>query len=75
MYTTVQSGFAIPGSGTSSEEGNGNPFQCSCWDNPMDRGAWWATIHGLTKGRTPLSNKAHVHTHHGTASRMDPNVK
>ena len=39
----------IPGSGRSPEEGNGNPVQYSCLKNPMDRGAWWATIHGVTK--------------------------
>ena len=36
----------IPESGRSPEEGNGNPLQCSCLENPMDRGAWWATVHG-----------------------------
>ena len=40
---------SIPGSGRSSGEGNGNPLQYSCLENPMDRGAWWATIHGVTK--------------------------
>ena len=29
--------------------GNGNPFQCSCLENPMDRGAWWDTVHAVTK--------------------------
>ena len=36
----------IPGSGRSPGEGNGNPLQYSCLENPMDRGAWWATAHG-----------------------------
>ena len=40
---------SIPGSGKSPEEGNGNPLQYSCLGNPMDRGAWWATVHGVTK--------------------------
>ena len=35
----------IPGSGRSPGEGNGNPLQCSCLENPMDGGAWWATVH------------------------------
>ena len=35
-----------PGSGKSPGEGNGNPLQCSCLENPMDRGAWRATVHG-----------------------------
>ena len=39
----------LPGSGKSPREGNGNPFQYSCWGNPMDRGAWWATVHGVAK--------------------------
>ena len=37
---------SIPGSGRSSGEGNGNPLQYSCLGNPMDRGAWQATVHG-----------------------------
>ena len=36
-------------------EGNGNPLQYSCLENPMDRGAWWATVHGVAKSRTGLS--------------------
>ena len=39
----------IPGSGTSPREGNGNPLQYSCLGNPMDRGAWWATVSGVTE--------------------------
>ena len=35
---------------------NGNPPQCSCLENPMDRGAWWATVHGVAKSWTRLSN-------------------
>ena len=35
---------SIPGSGRSSGEGNGNPLQYSCLENPMDRGAWWAPL-------------------------------
>ena len=37
---------SIPGSGRSPGEGNGNPLQHSCLENPMDGGAWWATVHG-----------------------------
>ena len=47
---------SIPGSGRSSGEGNGNPLQYSCLENPMDGGAWWATVHGVSKSRTRLSN-------------------
>ena len=39
----------IPGSGRSSGEGHGNPLQYSCLGNHMDRGAWWATVHGAAK--------------------------
>ena len=41
----------IPGSGRSPGEGNGNPLQNSCLDTPMDRGAWWATVHGVAQSR------------------------
>ena len=41
---------SVPGSGRSPGEGNGNPLQCSCLENPMDRGAWQATVHGVAKG-------------------------
>ena len=47
---------SIPGSGRSPREGNGNPLQYSCLENPMDGGAWWATVHGVSKSRTQLSN-------------------
>ena len=40
----------------SSGEGNGNPLQCSCLENPMDGRAWWAAVHGVAKSRTRLSN-------------------
>ena len=43
---------SIPGSGRSPEGGHGNPLQYSCLENPMDRGAWRATVHGITKSRT-----------------------
>ena len=40
---------SVPELGRSSAEGNGNPLQYSCLGNPMDRGAWWATVHGVAK--------------------------
>ena len=46
---------SIPGSGRSPGEGNGNPLQYSCLGKPMDRGAWWATVHGVAKSEIPLS--------------------
>ena len=39
----------IPGLGRSPEEGHGNPLHYSCLENPMDREAWWAIVHGVTK--------------------------
>ena len=46
----------IPGSGRSPGEGNCNPLQYSCLGNPMDRGAEWATVHGVAKSQTRLSD-------------------
>ena len=46
----------IPGSGRSPGGGNGNPFQYSCLGNPMERGAWGATFHGVAKSQTQLSD-------------------
>ena len=48
---------SVPESGKSPGEGKGNPLQSSCLGNTMDRGAWWATICGVTKSQTRLSNK------------------
>ena len=47
---------SIPGLGRSPAVGNGNPLQYSCLENPMDRGTWQATVHGVTKSWTQLSN-------------------
>ena len=47
---------SIPGLGRSPGEGNGNPLQYSCLENPMDGEAWWATVHGVAKSWTQLSN-------------------
>ena len=52
---------AIPASGRPPGEGNGNPLQYSCLENPIDRGAWWATVHGVTKSPTRLRDSARVH--------------
>ena len=46
---------SIPGSGKFPRGGHGNPLQYSCLENPMDRGAWWATVHGVTKSQTQPS--------------------
>ena len=47
---------SVPGLGRSPGEGNGNPIQYSCLENPMDRGAWWATVYRFTKSLTRLSD-------------------
>ena len=52
---------SIPGSGRSPEVGNGNPPQYSCLENPMDRGVWRATVHGVTESRTRLCDWACLH--------------
>ena len=52
---------SIPGLGRSPGEGNSNTFQYSYPENPIDRGAWWATVHGGAKSRTWLSDFTHTH--------------
>ena len=52
---------SIPGLGRSPGEGNSNPLQCSCLENLVDRGAWWATVYGVAKSRTCLSDGACTH--------------
>ena len=59
-------------------EGNGNPLQCSCLENPIDRGAWWAAVYGAAKSRTRLSNyqtdrqtDRHTHTHTHTHTSLE----
>ena len=51
---------SIPGSGRSLGGGCDNPLQYSCLENPMDRGAWWPTVHGVAKSWTRLSNLTHT---------------
>ena len=47
---------SFPGSGRTPGGGNGNPLQYSCLENSMDKGAWWATVHGVAKSWTGLNN-------------------
>ena len=62
-------GGFIPGSRRPPGVGNGNPLQYSCLENPMDRGAWQVTVHGVAKSQTQLSThtrtcaRTHTHTH------------
>ena len=51
----------VPRLGRSSGEGNGNPPQYSCLGNPLNRGAWQAIVHGVSKRRTQLSNYTQIH--------------
>ena len=60
-YSVGDSG-SIPGSGRSSGEGNGNPLQYSCLENPMDVGSWWAILHGVSKSWTQLSEFTFIST-------------
>ena len=55
----------IPGLGRSPGEGNGNPLQYYCLENPMDRGAWLATVHGVAQSRTRLSHFTFIFFHMG----------
>ena len=56
----------IPGSGRSPAGGHGNSLQYSCLENPMDRGAWRAIVHRVTKSQTRLKDLAHTHVLHIT---------
>ena len=61
---------SIPVSGRSPGEGNGNPLQYSCLENPMDGGAWRATVHGVTKSLTRLREFTFIHL--GNLWHLDP---
>ena len=54
LYANVRDVDSNPGSGSSPGEGNGYPLQYSCLENPMDRGAWWAAVHGVAQSQTWL---------------------
>ena len=54
LFANAGDVFSIPGLGRSPGEGSGNPLQCSCLGHPIGRGAWWATVHGVTESWTQL---------------------
>ena len=56
LLATASDRHLWPPLGSSLGEGNGTPLQYSCLENPMDGGAWWATVHGVAKSRTRLSD-------------------
>ena len=64
----------IPGSGRSPGEGNGTPLQYSCLENPMDRGAWWATVHGVAKSQTRLRDLTFISLSNSMKSHILPEV-
>ena len=68
-YNAGDSG-SIPVLGRSSGEGNGNPLQYSCLDNPMDGGAWWAAVHGVAKNWTQLSDFTFTFHFHALEKEM-----
>ena len=55
-----------PGLGRTLGEGNGNPLQYSCLENPMDKGAWWATVRGGRKESDTTERVTHTHTSEST---------
>ena len=62
---------SIPGLGRSPGVGNGNRLQYSCQENSMDRGAWWATVHGVAKSQTRLSTHTLVFRIKGSGDPVD----
>ena len=66
---------SIPGSGRTPGEGNDTLLQYSCLENSMDRGAWWATVHGVTKSWSKLNIYRHTHTHTIPTHRVTRKIK
>ena len=61
---------SVPGSGGSPGEGNGNPLQYSCLENSMDRGAWRATVRGVTKGSDMTEPLSAEHTYQALMGQL-----
>ena len=64
---------SVLGSGRSPGEGNNNPLQDSCLENPMDRGAWLATVHGAAKSRTQLTTQLSTHNDNNNSQMQGTN--
>ena len=60
----------IPGSGRSPGEGNSNPLQCSCLENSMDRGCWWAVVHGVAESWTEPTHTQPLHAPSSTTTHL-----
>ena len=67
----IREAGSVPGSGRCPGGGHGNPLQYSCLQNPMDRGAWRATVHGVAKSRTQRKQPS-VHAHTSDACNDKP---
>ena len=65
---------SIPGSGRSPGRGHGNPFLYSCLEKPMDRGAWWAIAHKITRSWTQLKLLSTHHTHAHVKAHFPPHA-
>ena len=63
---------SIPGWGRSPGGGHSNPFQYSCWDNPMDRGTWWAIVHGVTRSWSDAMTQLSTSRHWGLSTLSLP---
>ena len=63
----IRDAVSVPGSGRSPAGGHGHPLQDSCLGNPMDRGAWWATVHGVSKESN--TTEATYHTYPNVSMR------
>ena len=59
----------------SSGEGNGNPLQCSCLENPRDRGAWWAAVHWVAQSQTRLKRRSSSRCHLAQSSTCPINPR
>ena len=66
----IGDGSSIPGSERSPGGGHGNPLEYSCLENPMDGGAWWAAVHGVTEGWTQLSDFTFIFRFHALEKEM-----